>query len=153
MAYHAVNSLLLVGLILFTKPVSAIQPDAEQLAFMEGFTAGHYRIIGQLPEGGDTYAGEITISRIGEGDAPTGLKLTRKINGQVIEARGAFEPALGGEATVLRVRFTEKGIAYEQTCLPGSDLDNYARVTCYQYDTKRSPKLPGMEAWFIDSSE
>jgi len=79
-----------------------------------------------------------------------GLKVRRSINGQVIYGTAAIETALNGDARVIRIRFRENQIFYEQTCLSQSDLDNYARISCYLYRLDKSTTEPGLEALFHD---
>lgn len=67
-----------------------------------------------------------------------------------MSGRAAIEAAVGGDARVLRIRFEQDGKSYEQTCMVGSDLDNYARISCYLYVPGRKTMNPGMEVLFID---
>lgn len=100
---------------------------------------GHYAIIGQMPNSGETYAGSAQIT-LNEGM----LELTRTIDGQTINGTGAVEHAEIGEAEVVRFRWP----GHSATCLHQLDLDNYSRLSCYWTPDGQTPKLPGLEAYF-----
>jgi hypothetical protein len=48
----------------------------------------------------------------------------------------------------LRTHFLQDQVSIEQTCLISSDLDNYARITCYSYSPDAKTDDPGLEAYF-----
>jgi hypothetical protein len=51
----------------------------------------------------------------------------------------------------LRLRWEENGLK-EMTCQVHSDLDNYARMTCYWHSAGEASMEPGLEALFSTSS-
>ena len=118
-----------------------------QLAFAElaHLLPGKYKLIGKAVDSDETYAGKVEIS---EDDQL--LKVRREIDGQIIMGVASVEPALHGEAQVLRIRFTQDNTKYEQTCLWQSDLDNYARISCYVYQPDEETREPGLEVMFPD---
>ncbi|GAB6040801.1 hypothetical protein [Endothiovibrio diazotrophicus] len=111
------------------------------------FVVGDYRLIGQRPDSSETYAGRVEIAERKGG----GLTGRRSVGGESVVMEVALERALAGEAQVLRMRFTEEGVAYEATCLLQSDLDNYARISCYRYRRDGATRRPGLEALFIET--
>lgn len=115
--------------------------------FPDHFLYGRYVLIGKAPDGGETYSGRLTI-----GGGKGGLTIERHIGDRTITGRAAMESALAGEARVLRMRFSEEGVAFENTCLVRSDLDNYARISCHRYRREGGTRSPGLEALFIDHS-
>ena len=106
------------------------------------FFVGSYAIVGQEPEGGAVYSGSAEIKIDG-----SNLVMTRRIGGHSTEAIGSFEVALGGEAKVLRFRSSARSAA-TMTCLSGTDLDNYPRLTCLWQRAGKAPASPGLEALF-----
>ncbi|WP_019615758.1 hypothetical protein [Psychromonas ossibalaenae] len=118
---------------------------AQEEDFITSFVAGKYLLIGQSPDSDSTYNGKVEIYT--ENDI---LKVSRIINGKRTEANGSIEPALNGDAQVLRIRFMESGINYEETCLIQADLDNYARLSCHWYQSGVKTGKAGLEALFID---
>ncbi|MFC3153315.1 hypothetical protein ACFOEK_19905 [Litoribrevibacter euphylliae] len=116
--------------------------DEDHLRMM---VLGNYLLIGKSPDSTQTYYGKIQIHS--EGDA---MAVVRDIDGVITKGTAAIEPALAGDARVLRIRFTESGVYYEETCLISSDLDNYARISCYLYQPYIQTDNPGLEALFYD---
>ena len=114
---------------------------------MHGFVVGQYVLIGQGVNTESTYSGEVSIFI-----EDNQLKVKRAINGNVILGTAAFESTLNGDTKVLRIRFFENNRSYEETCMWSSDLDNYARITCYLYIPGEKITNPGYEALFIDHS-
>lgn len=113
-------------------------------AFAYDFLSGRYELIGRAPGPGRLYAGTVDLRPAGDG-----LRVTRRIGGVEVQGTGRLEAAREG-APVLRIRFRERGRAYEETCLWRSDLDNYARITCYLYEPGAIRQAPGIEAFFVD---
>ena len=111
------------------------------------FVAGNYFLVGKAPDSNKTYQGKLSIN-----NSNGQLNIARNINGVVIKGSAAIESALSGETKVLRMRFTEKGKSYEETCLVSGDLDNYARISCYLYTSDNKTTQPGMEALFHDNT-
>jgi len=111
---------------------------------LRDFLLGNYILIGKAVDSDATYQGKVELYAEKNG----GMKAKRMIQGQTVIGDAALETALGGEAQVLRIRFSEKNIAYEETCLWKSDLDNYARISCYLYRPGGATANPGLEALF-----
>ena len=111
------------------------------------FVAGDYFLVGKAPDSTKTYHGKISINNNGGK-----LSVVRNINGVILKGSASIETTLGDEAKVLQMKFTEKGVPYEETCLVSGDLDNYDRISCYLYRADRKTKQPGMEVLFHDTS-
>lgn len=116
-------------------------------AFLADFVVGRYHLIGRQADSEVTYQGGVEIFR----DPAKTLRVRRSIAGRVIEGTAAIETALHAEAQVLRMRFTDAGIAFECTCLIQGDLDNYARLSCHRYRRDGKTRQPGLEALFHDA--
>lgn len=121
-------------------------PETEE-DFISAFVTGQYVLIGQGIDTDTTYSGHVSIYL-----EDKQLKIKRVIDGKLIIGTAAFESALNGDAKVLRIRFLDNSKSYEETCLWASDLDNYARISCYLYIPGKDIKKPGFEALFIDHS-
>lgn len=106
---------------------------------------GSYILVGKALDSEKTYVGKIVIEGV-----KSGFKITRVIAGKSVYGNGKIESAAGGDAKVLRIRFNEGGSDYEQTCMIGADLDNYARISCYLYRPGVETLNPGLEVLFID---
>lgn len=113
--------------------------------FLTGFFVGEYLLVGKALDSKQTYSGKVTIYL--DDDA---LKLKKIIAGQTIIADVALEATAGGDSKVLRMRYQQAGVNYEQTCLWQSDLDNYARISCYLYQPQKQTRDPGLEVLFYD---
>ena len=110
------------------------------------FVVGDYVLVGREPDGGATYSGTARIDMV-DGPADS-LILQRRVGTSTVTARGAFEvPSPPGEGRVLRFRWQEPQPVV-MTCLIGSDLDNYARLTCLWSRAGAETDLPGLEAMF-----
>ena len=109
------------------------------------FFVGRFRLIGQHPDDGATYAGQARIEHKGKG-----LRLTRRIGKETQIIQGTIRRADPGEAWVLSFAWVEgqKKQKMEMICLIGTDLDNYARLTCHWGQARNPHRLPGMEAYF-----
>ncbi len=112
---------------------------------MEMFVQGKYILVGKGLDTDKTYFGEVKIKSVNNK-----LIVEREINKKSVKGSAAIEYAVGGDAQVLRIRFTEDGDSYEQTCLVNSDLDNYARISCYLYKPGIKTMQPGLEVLFHD---
>lgn len=118
---------------------------AEEPPYLD-FVVGRYRVVGQQPDGGATYAGQARIERRGEG-----LRLIRQIGKQTRRITGTIRRADPGEAWVLSFAWTEAAKQkMEMVCLIGTDLDNYARLSCHWGKAKNPHRFPGMEAYFAE---
>jgi hypothetical protein len=109
------------------------------------FLLGKYLLVGKGIDTGRAYTGKVEIFRE-KGE----LRVKRIIDNKVVVGSAAIEFALGGDADVLRFRYNEGGKKYEQTCLWLSDLDNYARISCYLYESGVHTINPGLEVLFHD---
>ena len=122
-----------------------LEAGEAQLAYLDQFLPGHYIVIGKTPGSKKTYLGEASIRRQ-QGE----LVVVRHIDGKHFRGTARVEVATPDDVAVLRVRFSQEGVPYEETCLVGSDLDNYARMTCHLYLSGAGTDQPGLEAFFID---
>ncbi len=132
--------LITLFLVLFIPTIASAEDD-----FLRDFFAGEYLLLGKALDSNKTYTGKVSIYR--DGNA---LKLKKIINGQTTIANAALESTLGGDRKVLRIRYQQAGVNYEQTCLWQSDLDNYARISCYLYQPGTDTRDPGLEVLFYD---
>ena len=106
------------------------------------FVPGRYTLIGRQPDSQATYTGTAKIERVGKQ-----LRLTRMIAGKESRISGVVRRADPGEAWVLAFKWGEKQ-PMEMVCLIGTDLDNYARLTCHWGKSGNPHAQPGMEAYF-----
>ncbi|WP_395345334.1 hypothetical protein PN836_010240 [Ningiella sp. W23] len=113
--------------------------------FLHMMVQGKYILVGKALDSNVTYHGKVEIT-----DNKGKLVVFRKINGRSTKGTATIEPALNGDAKVLRIRFKESEIKFEQTCMVGSDPDNYARISCYLYQPKVRTMQPGLEVLFND---
>lgn len=112
------------------------------------FLIGKYRLVGKAADSDETYTGKVEIFLENEA-----LKVRRKIEKQMTVGDAGIESALNGDAKVLRIRFTENDVKYEETCLWRSDLNNYARISCYLYQPDMRTMDPGLEVLFYDHTD
>jgi len=110
--------------------------------FLRQFVVGEYQIVGKPPDAKTTYLGHATIQISG-----SQLVIKRTIAGKTWVAQGRIEKT-HEDVRVLRIRFLRDQAPIEQTCLISSDLDNYARITCYSYSPHAKTPDPGLEAYF-----
>jgi hypothetical protein len=110
--------------------------------FLLEFLAGDYRVIGEQPDSGVPYVGNVSF-REHNGQ----FEVVRTIGDSTTHCTGKIETA-GENTPVLRCQFTAAGVAYEATYLWRSDLDNYPRLTGYVYRKQGETKSPGLEALF-----
>ena len=113
--------------------------------WMHMLVPGNYLLVGKAPDSEFTYHGKVEIKEVNDA-----LLVLRDIDGEVCNGSAAIEPALDGDANVLRIRYSEGGVDYEQTCLVSTDLDNYARISCYVYHPDVHTSQPGLEVLFHD---
>lgn len=119
---------------------SALASDQGEPAWH--FVSGRYQLIGRMPDSTRTYAGTARIEAVGKG-----FRLTRTIGGVRTHWQGVVRRADPGEAWVLSFRRPDQR-PLEMVCLVGSDLDNYARLTCLWGAAGNPHQQPGMEAFF-----
>lgn len=132
--------LALLGLAcLVAQPAIAADDDESPLW---SFVPGRYTLIGRHPDSQATYTGTAKIERVGGQ-----LRLTRTIGGRQERIFGVVRRADPGEAWVLAFKWTNKQ-PMEMVCLIGSDLDNYARLSCHWGRAGNPHRQPGMEAYF-----
>ena len=112
---------------------------------LEEHVQGNYFLLGKAIGNKDTYYGQISIKKV-----DSELQITRNISGEIVKGSAAIEHATPDEIPVLRMRFKDEEYEYESTCMVGSDLDNYARITCFLYIPGVTSMEPGMEALFIN---
>ena len=115
---------------------------AEDESPLWDFVRGRYTLIGRQPDSQATYTGTAKIERVGER-----LRLTRTVAGKRSEVFGTVRRADPGEAWVLAFKWGNKQ-PMEMVCLVGTDLDNYARLTCHWGKAGNPHAQPGMEAYF-----
>lgn len=106
------------------------------------FVLGRYQLIGRHPDSLATYSGTASIERVGGL-----LRLTRQIAGKRSQVLGVVRRADPGEAHVLAFKWGRRR-PLEMVCVIGSDLDNYARLTCHWGKAGNPHRQPGMEAYF-----
>jgi hypothetical protein len=134
------RNLILFALLLLPRAVFAQEPDHDLLDFM----AGTYHVVGKSYESDQTYLGEVKMLV-----QKNQLKIIRMINGKKVTGTGHIEGSEMTASKILRIRFIQEGISYEETCLFQGDLDNYARITCYLYRPGIKTEASGLEALFI----
>ena len=131
----------IITIILILLPMVSIAEED----FLSSFVQGKYLLVGKSLDSDQTYHGKVEVK-----NNDGALSVLRHINGKIINGTGAIESVLNGDAKVLRIRFAENDIQYEQTCLIDSDLDNYARISCHLYQQNVGTNQPGLEVLFID---
>ena len=122
-------------------PATALTKETDD--FLSNFILGTYHLIGKAPDSENTYYGKVEIANTDDG-----LRITRIIGGKTVAGTAAIEKSLDN-IQVLRMRFVEHDLQYEETCMIDSDLDNYARITCYLYQPDKETDDPGLEALFV----
>jgi len=138
--------LKLPGILFLISSVAIAQQGQE--GFLADFIAGNYLLVGKLPDSNNTYHGKLQIV-----STDSGIEVHRIISGKTISGSGAIEKATADGVGVFRMRFREDGTEFEETCMIQSDLDNYARITCYLYQPGVRTGNPGLEALFIDHND
>ena len=133
----------LLGILFLGSSVAiAEQPQDD---FLSGFITGQYILVGKSPGSDNTYHGKVQIV-----STDNGVEVHRIISDKTITGSGAIEKTTADSVSVLRIRFKENEIEFEETCMIHSDLDNYARITCYLYRSGARTGNPGLEVFFID---
>lgn len=134
---------LMIVLALASLPAAVQARDLPEEEVLGGFLAGRYQAVGKRLDSQDSYVGTVTLTSRGKT-----LAVTRMIDGVTTTGEAKIETAGEGQH-VLRLRFVERGVAYEGTYLWQSDLDNYARLSGYLYRPGQATDSPGLEALFI----
>lgn len=134
----------LAFLMLCTGPAGAAEEAPGYLVAL----AGEYVVVGRRPVGRDgdgrSYSGTARIDVQGRE-----VSVRRTVDGVETRLVGGLEPALGGDAEVLRLRAPGAAGGLTFTCLERGDLDNYIRLTCvWTGAAEPDPREPGLEAWF-----
>jgi hypothetical protein len=137
---------IVFGPLLVIGTIAAVAQDgADQGPFID-FLVGDYAMIGREPNGGAAYAGSARIERSER--EPRGVVLQRRRGDRQVEAIGRLEVASPpGDKRVLRFYWRDPD-PIVMTCLIGTDLDNYARLTCLWLPEGSHPAEPGLEAMF-----
>lgn len=130
---------LVAQAILLGQPALAAEDDEPP---QWGLVVGRYQLIGRHPDSQKTYTGTAHIERAGDR-----LRLIRDIAGKRSEVFGVVRRADPGEAHVLDFLWGERR-PMQMVCVIGTDLDNYARLTCHWGRAGNPHKQPGMEAYF-----
>jgi len=138
--------LLAVGILFLNSPLTAQEQTQEQ--FLASFIAGKYHLVGKSLDSDNTYYGKVKLVSTG-----SGVVVHRIIAEKTTIGSGAIEKATADNVNLLRIRFVENNTEFEETCIIGSDLDNYARITCYLYQSGVKTSNPGLEVLFIDRGE
>lgn len=136
----AIKWVLTITIMMFCSLVFASDEKDE---YLKQYILGDYQIIGKSLDSKVTYCGIASIYQSG-----SELTVKRIINGKTIVGKVSIEKAGPEKISVLRTRFSDSGADFEQTCLVSSDLDNYARITCYLYSPGKRTDDPGLEAYF-----
>lgn len=126
-------------LLPWPQPAAAEESDGP---LQWSFVVGRYHLVGRRPDSPKAYAGTARIERVG-----ARLRLTREIGGKRSRIFGVVRRADPGEAYVLAFQWRESQ-PMEMVCVIGSDLDNYARLTCHWGAAGNPHRQPGIEAYF-----
>jgi len=140
------NHLLIIVGILFLNSSFAVAEQTQQ-QFLASFIAGKYHLVGKAIDSDETYYGKVRIV-----STVSGIEVHRLIAEKAIIGSGAIEKT-ADNVNLLRIRFTENDMEFEETCIISGDLDNYARITCYLYLSGGETSNPGLEVLFIDRGE
>ena len=135
-------AMLVCFLALQSSVAADVSKKAPELKFLLGFLSGDYRLVGQRPDSGATYSGQVTLRESGRA-----LAVTRVIAGVTSHSTASIETSHEG-AQVIRMRFSMDGVKYAATYLWQTDLDNYPRQTGYVYRLEGETKSPGLEGLF-----
>ncbi|MDX1296486.1 MAG: hypothetical protein R3302_09460 [Sulfurimonadaceae bacterium] len=135
----------LIAAFMIALLLTSLYADEHESEALLGFFAGKYRFIGVEPGSNRAYCGVAEFA-VAEGQ----LNMTRTVRGKSVEATAMLEQSEMTGNTLLRIRFHDEGVDYEESCLYQSDLDNYARISCYLYEQGKATPMPGLEAYFID---
>jgi hypothetical protein len=133
-----VRLLVTASLLLATPSYGAEENELPQW----NFVPGRFQLIGRHPDSQVTYTGTAQIDRVGRQ-----LRLSRTIAGKQSRVFGVVRRADPGEAYVLAFKWGKQR-PMEMVCLIGTDLDNYARLTCHWGQAGNPHQQPGLEAYF-----
>lgn len=136
---------LIVIILLILFPCIVFADDENNREFLYDYLSGAYIAIGKELESESTYSGKVIFE-----SKKDHINVTRIINGETIQGIGKIEQTRSDKVTVFRVRFKKEGKGFEITYLWTNDLDNYARLSGYVYQTGKRTLKPGLETLFID---
>lgn len=125
---------------------SLVHAGQSQEGFLSNFVSGKYHLLGKHPDSNETYYGKVELVAVKDNI----IKVERTIAGRKTNGTGSIKEATPDKIHVLHILFNDNDQQHEHTCMIGSDLDNYARLTCYTYIKGSTAKEPGLEALFID---
>jgi len=133
------SALLCCACALALPALASPQPEADNLA---AFIAGDYVMAGRTPDG-TAYTGQARIS----GDAAS-LKIEEIVDGKPMSMLGTIRKSETVDRLLVVFSWGTDASAMEMTCLADGDLDNYARLTCYQYAVSGAATVPSVIAYF-----
>ncbi len=131
--------ILVMAAFLATASVGAEELPDE---FLRDYVLGTYHLIGKGVGSEESYYGQAVFEVAGDG-----MRVTREIGGKSVVGSAAIEKATGDKIKVVRIRFEQEGFRFEETCVIGTDLDNYATLTCHVYPPGTEQLDPGLEAY------
>ncbi len=131
--------ILVMAVFLATASVGADELSDE---FLRDYVLGTYHLIGKGVGSQESYYGRAVFEVAGGG-----MRVTREVGGKSIIGSAAIEKATADKVKVVRIRFEQEGIRFEETCVIGTDLDNYATLTCHVYPPDAEQLDPGLEAY------
>jgi hypothetical protein len=140
-----INLTLLLSLLL-TSIISYAEDEQEN--FLAGFVLGKYYLIGKTLNDEQSYFGEIEFNQSNSKNE-NDMTFVKTIDHNKIEGTAKIEKTDSEGINVLRLQFKKEKKLFEQTCMVNSDLDNYARISCYLYEKNVNTDKPGLEAFFI----
>lgn len=109
-----------------------------------GFIIGTYRVVGVHPDTDYAYQGKAVIT-----EKNNEIHISVSFGKLLLVKKGKIIKSRVEGNRILSLEFEyDKTRQYKQSCLISSDLDNYARLTCYIFNSET--KKPGLEAFFID---
>lgn len=133
----------LLAMAVFVFPLCASAADfCKRLPVDPEFPAGlggSYELIGKDPLSGKGYTGTIVV-----GYGKNAYPLTRTINGSKVSGEAWIERCGPDKIMVLNARYDTKP-AIKLACSPGTDGDNYYRITCKTRQAGSAKQ--GLEAW------
>lgn len=139
------KTLHLILMLSFSSFVSA-EDQSSVIGPPAGFFVGTYRLVGQLPDAGATYAGRVVISEM-PGDK---LKLTRIIAGKTVYGVARIEAIGLDKIHIIKASFPMNGKTHEAFYTWWVDPDNYARISGYINSLNAKSGIAGVEALFME---
>jgi hypothetical protein len=127
-------------------PGAYCQPDAFDAEVL-GYFAGTYDVIGRDYWTGRAFSGRASIA------VSDALKVTWRDTRGTISAIARTEQCGMDHIRILHLVFRERGVDMDAMCHYGSELDNYARITCQFGAAKKGAKPGGLLALFYHHDE